>query len=222
MDAADRVGIAEAKHITRLYQFLDDMRERFPDILQENCASGGRRLCRVQYHFVGNGNYAFRLQWGHSPPQDHRRRNGRRRRSVVRGAMRPSRLESGIRDLLPARRRIVAPQVEPVYISSLACGLSWREVPVQSVTAGAMVRSPWSGDFLTILCKPRRPHREAWQSARNACDGSGFFVLRSPRGPEGPFTHSLVSRQKDLLQVGQFHPRRQLPDNKELTLFARF
>ena len=44
MDAADRVGIAEAKHITGLYKFLDDMRKRFPDILQENCASGGRRI----------------------------------------------------------------------------------------------------------------------------------------------------------------------------------
>ena len=44
MDAEDRVGIAEAKHITGLYKFLDDMRARFPDILQENCASGGRRI----------------------------------------------------------------------------------------------------------------------------------------------------------------------------------
>ncbi len=44
MDAADRVGIAEAKHITGMYRFLDDMRSRFPDILQENCSSGGRRI----------------------------------------------------------------------------------------------------------------------------------------------------------------------------------
>lgn len=44
MDSADRVGIAEAKHITGMYKFLDDMRGRFPDILQENCASGGRRI----------------------------------------------------------------------------------------------------------------------------------------------------------------------------------
>lgn len=44
MDAADRVGIAEAKHITGVYKFLDDMRARFPDILPENCASGGRRI----------------------------------------------------------------------------------------------------------------------------------------------------------------------------------
>ena len=40
----DRVGIAEARHVTGLYKFLDDMRARFPDIAQENCASGGRRI----------------------------------------------------------------------------------------------------------------------------------------------------------------------------------
>ena len=44
LDAADRVGVAEAKHIAGMYKFLDDMRARFPDILQENCASGGRRI----------------------------------------------------------------------------------------------------------------------------------------------------------------------------------
>lgn len=44
MDAADRVGVAEAKHINGLYKFLDDMRARFPNVLQENCASGGRRI----------------------------------------------------------------------------------------------------------------------------------------------------------------------------------
>lgn len=40
----DRVGIAEAKHIAGLYTFLDEMRKRFPNILQENCAGGGRRI----------------------------------------------------------------------------------------------------------------------------------------------------------------------------------
>jgi alpha-galactosidase len=44
MDVPDRVGIAEAKHIAGMYKFLDDMRTRFPNILQENCASGGRRI----------------------------------------------------------------------------------------------------------------------------------------------------------------------------------
>jgi len=85
--------------------------------------------------------------------------------------------------------------VEPLYISSRDCGLSWREVSISGATAGAMVRSPWSGDFLTVLCKPRRPHHEAWQTALAICEGSGFFALRSSTGPEGPFTASLVSRQ---------------------------
>jgi len=73
MDAPDRVGVAEAKHIAGMYQFLDDMRTRFPDILQENCASGGRRIdlemisrahtyCRSDY-YVGRkpGDTAFIL-----------------------------------------------------------------------------------------------------------------------------------------------------------------
>ncbi len=73
LDAPDRVGISEAKHIAGMYQFLDDMRVRFPDILQENCASGGRRIdlemisrahvyCRSDY-YVGRkpGDTAFIL-----------------------------------------------------------------------------------------------------------------------------------------------------------------
>lgn len=73
MDAADRAGIAEAKHITGMYKFLDEMRARFPDILQENCSSGGRRIdvemisrahtyCRSDY-YIGRkpGDTAFIL-----------------------------------------------------------------------------------------------------------------------------------------------------------------
>jgi alpha-galactosidase len=73
MDATDRVGIAEAKHIAGMYKFLDDMRSRFPDILQENCSSGGRRIdvemisrahtyCRSDY-YIGRkpGDTAFIL-----------------------------------------------------------------------------------------------------------------------------------------------------------------
>ncbi len=43
-DAPDRVGVTEAKHITGLYAFWDELRRRFPDLLIENCASGARRL----------------------------------------------------------------------------------------------------------------------------------------------------------------------------------
>lgn len=43
-DAPDRLGVTEAKHIAGLYAFWDELKRRFPDLLIENCASGGRRL----------------------------------------------------------------------------------------------------------------------------------------------------------------------------------
>jgi len=44
MDAPDRVGIAEMKHIEGLYRFWDALLERVPGLLIDNCASGGRRI----------------------------------------------------------------------------------------------------------------------------------------------------------------------------------
>ena len=49
-DAADeaegpeRVGVTEMKYIAGLYKFWDTIRERHPDLLIDNCASGGRRI----------------------------------------------------------------------------------------------------------------------------------------------------------------------------------
>lgn len=43
-DAPDRYGITEIKYITGLYKFWDELRKRFPNLLIDNCASGGRRL----------------------------------------------------------------------------------------------------------------------------------------------------------------------------------
>ncbi len=43
-DAPDRVGVTEMKYIAGLYRFWDTLRERYPDMLIDNCASGGRRI----------------------------------------------------------------------------------------------------------------------------------------------------------------------------------
>ena len=43
-DAPDRVGIAEIKHITGLYQMWDDLLAQCPGLLIDNCSSGGRRI----------------------------------------------------------------------------------------------------------------------------------------------------------------------------------
>lgn len=43
-DGFDRQGISEIKYINGLYRLLDSLLERFPHLLIDNCASGGRRL----------------------------------------------------------------------------------------------------------------------------------------------------------------------------------
>ncbi|MBN2292513.1 MAG: exo-alpha-sialidase, partial [Pirellulales bacterium] len=97
--------------------------------------------------------------------------------------------------------------VEPIYISSRDCGLSWREVAVKGESAAAMVRSPWSGDFLTILSKAAPPtsHSMAAATILESIDGEGCFAVRSSQGPEGPFTHSFVASHVEFL------PRLPLP-----------
>ena len=82
----------------------------------------------------------------------------------------------------------------PLYISSRDDGLSWREVPIETPTAGAMVCSPWSGDFLTVLCQTVRPnHETAAASVLHSLKGAGLFAVRSTQGPQGPFTSARVS-----------------------------
>jgi alpha-galactosidase len=44
MDAPDRIGIAEMKHIEGLYAYWDALLARNPGLLIDNCASGGRRI----------------------------------------------------------------------------------------------------------------------------------------------------------------------------------
>ena len=43
-DTPDRIGISEIRYIEGLYAFLGELRLRFPNLLIDNCASGGRRL----------------------------------------------------------------------------------------------------------------------------------------------------------------------------------
>jgi len=43
-DTEGRIGISEIKHINGLYRLWDALREKFPHLLIDNCASGGRRI----------------------------------------------------------------------------------------------------------------------------------------------------------------------------------
>ena len=78
-DEADRKGVNEIKHIMGLYAYLDALRERYPDMLLENCASGGRRMdyemvsrahsyCRSDYyicrHAADTPQHAYQILMG--------------------------------------------------------------------------------------------------------------------------------------------------------------
>jgi alpha-galactosidase len=43
-DKSDRIGISEIRHIEGLYAFWDSLLVRFPKLIIDNCASGGRRI----------------------------------------------------------------------------------------------------------------------------------------------------------------------------------
>ena len=43
-DKPDRVGISEIRHIEGLYAFWDTLLVRFPNLIIDNCSSGGRRI----------------------------------------------------------------------------------------------------------------------------------------------------------------------------------
>lgn len=44
LDAPDRSGIAEIRHVTGIYRFWDELLERFPGMIIDNCSGGGRRI----------------------------------------------------------------------------------------------------------------------------------------------------------------------------------
>ena len=43
-DARDREGITQIRHVTGLYQMWDELLARCPNLLIDNCSSGGRRI----------------------------------------------------------------------------------------------------------------------------------------------------------------------------------
>jgi alpha-galactosidase len=43
-DTADRMGITEIRFVEGLYEFWDELHRRYPNLLIDNCASGGRRI----------------------------------------------------------------------------------------------------------------------------------------------------------------------------------
>ena len=50
---------------------------------------------------------------------------------------------------------VISGRIRRVYASSRDCGLSWKTVLAEKDDPGAMVKSPWSGEWLTIEGMPK-------------------------------------------------------------------
>jgi len=80
-----------------------------------------------------------------------------------------------------------------IYLSSTDRGFSWVERESPRRCPGATVESPWSGDFLTLLCCHKTPSLEEYQNIHHSCPEPGIYLHRSRRGPDGPFFSKRVA-----------------------------
>ncbi|EIP98990.1 BNR/Asp-box repeat protein [Opitutaceae bacterium TAV1] len=98
--------------------------------------------------------------------------------------------------------------VRNIYLSSPDHGFSWVENDSPLLSPGATVRSPWSGDWLTLFCHEGGPVTlEEFHSIRANCPAPGLYLHRSAQGPDGPFA---TTRVGDLLPR-MLTPRQPLP-----------
>ena len=88
------------------------------------------------------------------------------------------------------------------YISSRDYGLSWQEFHTPSHSPGACIRSPWSGDWITVLdVSFLRRDLELKSTPMGLSDG--LYVCRSKRGIDAKFDTILLSTQKTFMMIRQ-------------------
>jgi alpha-galactosidase len=64
-DEPDRTGISEIRHIEGLYAFWDSLLVRFPNLIIDNCASGGRR---IDLETISRSSPLWRSDYGYGEP----------------------------------------------------------------------------------------------------------------------------------------------------------
>jgi hypothetical protein len=97
--------------------------------------------------------------------------------------------------------------VSNIYLSSRDYGLSWTRHAANAICAGAMTRSPWSGEYLTVLLTHGTSSLEEFHSVNLYCSEPGMYVHRSVTGPDGP----IVSHKTSELLPRMLAPRQPLP-----------
>lgn len=104
-DSESRKGITEAKYIAGLYRFWDTLRMRFPDLLIDNCASGGRR---IDFETMSRSLCLWRVDGFRTPEMNQK---------IVRNLTEWVPLHAGTVNLTPGDKY--------AFLSGVSAGVSW-------------------------------------------------------------------------------------------------
>ena len=61
-DKPDRQGITEIRYVEGIYNFWDELLQRYPHLMIDNCASGGRR---IDFESISRSTALHRTDWAH-------------------------------------------------------------------------------------------------------------------------------------------------------------
>lgn len=81
-----------------------------------------------------------------------------------------------------------------VHLVSHDNGFTWSEHVTPPGMPGASVHSPWSGDWLTVLCSTGHAHPQGFHDAHRQRE-TGTWVYRSSRGPDGPWQATRITAE---------------------------
>jgi len=185
-EGAERIGVAEMKHIEGFYQFWSDLKRRNPGLLIDNCSGGGRRidletaplaycLWRSDFNDVGEG-MKDRAHWP---------RMGRADQVMVTGLSLYYPLHTGpVWDMRPySFRSAMSPGI--VIYTDLEEKEFSEEAARQGIAELKSLRPLWFGDIYPLL--PLTTSQRDWyafQLDRPDLDEGCVLVFRRPESPD--------------------------------------
>ncbi len=181
-DEDGRVGITEAKYIENMWRLMDELTEAFPDLIIDNCASGGRRL---DIGMMQRCISLFRTDYSCLPTCD----------------------PSGYQYHTQSINRWI-----PLSAAGLWCDLNDPYNAISTLSVGQYINPPMKypvdltlanqkyfyGDFYTLL-KPTYDFtsHQAWEFYDRDSDSARVTLIARPETPEGDLTVKLKGLNPD-------------------------
>lgn len=187
-DSPDRRGVTEMHYVEGLYKLWDSLRARFPDLLIDNCCSGGRRL---DIEALSRSVSLWRSDTGCFPEHD----------DFVTSVWNTQQVMS-LNRYLPytaVGNWVNAPyDVRSTGTAGIACNYDVLDPDFDFATAEhilsevARVRPLWNGDFYPLTEIDSRD--DTWAAYQLHRDGAGaVYAFRKKNAREDTFTASLYA-----------------------------